>query len=154
MAQWNRNNTHTRQNETTPNKQFCCKGVFLLASVPFSVSRPILLLRWQRLLHLPNQKFRRAGQDRKRNLFWEHQDWTVHVRCIWTNRFTNGHRGWTRNQQGVPGRKKGLGEGEIEGRGRRRRRCEGGKGPTQGKSLTRVAEGTRIPLYFDHLSKC
>ena len=57
-------------------------------------------------------------------------------------------------QQGVPGRKKGLGEGEIEGRGRRRRRCEGGKGPTQGKSLTRVAEGTRIPLYFDHLSKC
>lgn len=54
--------------------------------------------------------------------------------------------------QGVPGRKKG--EGENEGRGRRRRRCEGGKGPTQGKSLTRVAEGTRIPLYFDHLSKC
>ena len=43
-------------------------------------------------------------------------------------------------------------DSEIEGRGRRRRRCEGGKGPTQGKSLTRVAEGTRIPLYFDHLS--
>ena len=43
---------------------------------------------------------------------------------------------------------------KVKGRGQRRRRCEGGKGQTQGKSMTRVAEGTRIPLYFDLLSKC
>ena len=49
--------------------------------------------------------------------------------------------------------KKAKAKGKLR-EGRRRRRCEGGKGPTQGKSLTRVAEGTRIPLYFDHLSKC